>query len=376
MCEKRLNSKKYDDMSWSDYVSNLSPELRRWAVDSTSIYLGMEYDEINAHLIMDLMRHNQSSPVLSNSYDFYSFNNSINMTWFDQWKEQLRENGVVFHMHNDIQEIVVDDNNAIKEIIVKDTWWNKKHVVSGDVFINGLSIENLGYLYPSTTPELKLQHDDFNKLAERGHQIQTQILYRLNSRINEDKNTVYILPDTPWFLMTRHEGSLWNLKDCDILSAGIGIWNKPGLNGKCAINCSPEELAKECWEQMLKFDIPLPVNMPEWDIWNNFEYSEEDEKIWTWEPKFSNNVGTLHIRPETKDKHIQNLYHATAYTHTSMNIFNMESAAEAGLKAAKTISNTDIIVNTSYKPNLFFKFIQWVDNLVLKISSSFQSLVK
>ena len=358
MCEERLNSKYYDDTTWSEYTSHFSDTMRRWAVDSTSIYLGMEYDEINAHLIMDLLRHNQTSSLMSDKWDFYSFDQSINDVWFNPWKEYLRENGVKFHMHHDIQEIVYNSiNNEISYIIIKDTWWNNRKKVVADIFVNGLSAESLGYL---------TVRDKYKQLAILGHQIQTQILYRLPYRINEKFNTVYILPDTPWFLMTRHEGSLWELDDEDILSTGIGIWNKPGLNGKCAINCSPQELAEECWSQMLEFDTPIPMNLPEWDIWNNFQYSKEEEKLWTWEPKFSNNIGTLDLRPHNQDDIIKNLYHSTAYTRTSMNIFNMESGAEAGIRTAKIISESDVDVNTSYKPNLFFRIMQWFDSILFK----------
>ena len=360
MCEERFTSDKYDDLSWKDYVSHLSKSMQRWAVDSTSIYLGMEYDEINAHLIMDLMRHNQNSPLLSSQYDFYAFDNSINVVWFDPWKQQLKEQGVHFHMHHDVLELE-HDNGKITNIITKDNWWNKRKEIKPDIVINGLPPESLGFLYP-------IEYcDKFDKLSESGHQIQTQILYRIDHRINEPKNTVYILPDTPWFLMARHEGSLWNLQDRDLLSTGIGIWNQPGLNGKCAINCSPQELAEECWAQMLKYNVPFPENMPEWDIWNNFQYSEDEEKIWTWEPKFSNNIGTLRLRPGNKDEILSNLYHATAYTKTSMNIFNMESACEAGVETAKIISGSDAELRRSYKPNWFFKVLQKIDKFFYKL---------
>jgi uncharacterized protein with NAD-binding domain and iron-sulfur cluster len=357
MCQERLDN-EYDDIKWIDYVSHFSDSMKRWIVDSTSIYLGMEYDEINAHLIIDLVRHNQPPTLLSEDSDFYSFDDSINEVWFNPWKEYLREQGVKFLMHHDIEYVdFTDDKKHINKLIIKDTWWNRKKEVTADIFINGLSAESLGYLTERT---------EYQKLAEIGHQIQTQILYRLPYRINEKRNTVYILPDTPWFLMTRHEGSLWDLKDKDLLSTGIGIWNKPGLNGKTALECSPKELAKECWDQMLEFEVPFPVNLPEWDIWNNFEYSEEEHKIWTWEPKFSNNIGSLKLRPHNKDDQVDNLYHANSYVRTSMNIFNMESGVEAGIETAKLIAGNDAVVYPSYKPRLFFRIIQWFDRQIYK----------
>jgi hypothetical protein len=358
MCQERMEN-EYDDIKWIDYVSHFSTELKRWIVDSTSIYLGMEYDEINAHLIMDLLRHNQASSLLSTDYDFYSFDDSINEVWLNPWKEYLREQGVKFLMHHDIESIEMSqDKTHIQKLIIKDTWWNRKKEIVADIYINGLSVESLGYL---------TNRDDYKHLAQIGHQIQTQILYRLPYRINEKHNTAYILPDTPWFLMVRHEGSLWELKDRDLLSTGIGIWNKPGLNGKTALQCSPSELADECWKQMLQFDVPFPVNLPEWDIWDNFEYSEEDEKLWTWEPKFSNNIGSLKLRPHNKDNIIDNLYHANSYTRSSMNVFNMEAGVEAGVQTAHLIMGTGVEAYPSYKPKGIYRILQWFDRKIYQL---------
>ena len=70
-------------------------------------------------------------------------------------------------------------------------------------------------------------------------------------------------------------------------------------------------------------------------MWPTFKPNEEG-LIDTWEPKFSNNVGTFKLRPNVKTS-IDNLYFATAYTHNSSHIFNMEGACESGLKAVNEI---------------------------------------
>ena len=56
----------------------------------------------------------------------------------------------------------------------------------------------------------------------------------------------------------------------------------------------------------------------------------------TWEPKFSNSVKTWNLRPDINGEY-PNLLHANAYVKTEMNIFCMESAAEAGRRAARKI---------------------------------------
>ena len=81
------------------------------------------------------------------------------------------------------------------------------------------------------------------------------------------------------FLMARHEGTFWKLDNEDYLSVGIGIWNQPGFNGKCAIECSREELALECWNQLQRCDNNLFSTMPNWNIWHSFQVNNETQLL-------------------------------------------------------------------------------------------------
>jgi uncharacterized protein with NAD-binding domain and iron-sulfur cluster len=167
--------------------------------------------------------------------------------------------------------------------------------------------------------------------------------------------------------MVRIEGDLWDTTE-DYLSTGIGMWDTPGhIFGKPAVECTREELAQECWAQIshAKHNLKLPVDIPAWDIWRSFQYDTEKHQMDTWEPKFSNNINTLKFRPDFADKRINNLYHATAYTKTYMNIFNMESAAESGVKAAKLIKGAPI--EPHGRPGLFIRICRWVDRLLFKL---------
>ena len=50
----------------------------------------------------------------------------------------------------------------------------------------------------------------------------------------------------------------------------------------------------------------------------------------TYEPKFSNNVGTLPLRPSIEEATLRNLVHGGAYARTDCNTHHMEAAAEGG----------------------------------------------
>lgn len=325
-------------------MSSYSKEFQRWAVDSTSIYMGMQQNKINTHLMFDLLRHNQKGNFLDDKYDFFSFDGPIHKVWFEPWKNLLEERGVQFFLNHQITKLEYEDH------MLKGIYTFKKKIrnfYQGDIFFNGLDVKSLSYLYPID--------NTFDSLYVNSRQIQTQVLYHLSYRLPETMNTVYIFGDSPWFLMTRHEGSLWDMKDEDYLSCGIGMWNIKGSNGKTALECTPEELALECWIQMREHASHLfQTQLPTWNVWNTFQY--KDGALTTYEPKFSNNVGTLTLRPNTKDDYFYNLFHSTAYTRTTTNIFNMDSAVEAGFQAVNQFIAQDI--QPSYKPKMFFRVMQ------------------
>ena len=361
LCEKNLE--KYDEIKWADCLAGISSDVRKWVLDSTSIYLGMDYANLSAHFIFNMMRREDifcslstslnTSSLINTEHVFYSLDGPMNNILFDNWKRFLEEKGIIFHLNHTVTNIDVKDNK-IKEVTI--THENHSFVVQGDIYVNALCTDQLAALIPTNN----------NKLLDiNGRQVQTQVLYYLPYKLQPvgTDPTILILPDTPWFLMARIEGDLWETKE-DYISTGIGIWDKPGLLGKPAINCTREELATECWLQInnSQHNLKLPENMPKWDIWYSFQFNNEEKKMYTTEPKFSNNINTFAYRPTIKDVNIINLYNATSYTKTKMNIFNMESGVEAGVNAAAYIlSRSDKKYDLNASTNCFFSFCRWID---------------
>lgn len=318
---KRLDN-SHDEILWTDMTKGLSDEALIWFVKSTSIFLGMDTTRLSSQLMLSLMNRmgNIDHAVKSS---FSSFDGPINKVWFDPWVKNLSDSGVNFHFNSDITSIN-DDNIKL----------SSGKVIYADLFINALPIEAWAKLTDSYEARV---------LSALSLQTQTQVLFKFNGRINLKDPSILMFPDSKWCLMARHEGSLWNLQEYDYLSVGIGLWDSKGLCGKDAKNCDKMLLATECWNQMklakglmknLKVNNKslFDMDMPEYNIWNSFEY--DNNKLYTYEPKFSNNVGTLKYRPSIIDSKYSNILHSTAYVKTTTNIFCMESAVEAGKKAA------------------------------------------
>lgn len=195
-------------------------------------------------------------------------------------------------------------------------------------------------------------------MVKFGRQIQCHVLYRIPAKLQLQGPCIIVLPDTEWCIMVRVESSIWRgeweLTDKDLLCTGVGIWHRIGTNGKTAEECTREEIAEEVWKQIHKNDglvgsvalsngqsLSSLSEIPEWDIWKSYVYNNVGKGIDTYEPKFSNSVDTLERRPEVRDNTYSILYHATAYARTEMNVFCMESAAEAGVKAARFITSSE-----------------------------------
>ena len=323
----------------------LSPEAKKWIVDSPSIYMGMKTSNLSAFTMLDLFRQRRhlppkDRPGKDNSH-FFAFDGSIQEVWFNPWVNHLKSKGVVFHMNSNVERVAVDDN-SVRRIIV-----NKKDVWA-DKFINSLSVESWAKVLPSG--ELK---DKYTRLATLGRQIQTQVLYFLPKPLKLRAPSIIILPDTEWCIMIRPESNIWDI-DQEILCTGIGIWDRLGGTasslGKTAEECTREEIADEVWRQVTKSkglmkyiefkdseeNLSDVTETPRWNIWSSYQFNTETKRMDTWEPKFSNSAETWSLRPSISGEY-SNLLHANAYIKTEMNIFCMESAAEAGRRAARKI---------------------------------------
>ncbi len=341
-CMERLRT--YDNIPWKDFMRNLSLEAKKWIVDSPSIYMGMKTSNLSTFTMLDLFRqrsHLESSdrPGKGNSH-FFAFDGSIQKVWFDPWVKHLKENGVIFHMNANVEYICIADREISKVIVTENETMND---VYADKYINSLSVESWAKILPEG-----LLKDKYSELALRGHQIQTQVLYFLPSPLILKAPAIIVLPDTEWCIMIRPESNLWGI-DQELLSTGIGIWDRVGRSGKIAEECTREEIAEEVWRQVtnskglmkyLKFKDGETLadikKLPLWNIWSSYKFNKETGKMDTWEPKFSNSVKTWNLRPDINGEY-PNLLHANAYVKTEMNIFCMESAAEAGRRAARKI---------------------------------------
>lgn len=336
-----------DDVAWHEMLDGLSDEAKKWIVDPPSIYLGMDTSRLSTAVMFNMFRASRDVPELA-ANDFWCFDGPINDVWFEPWVKHLVDASVDIKLNTVIDHVETKQDGSILAVHVKrqDSWSAER--IEADYFINALSPEQAALLLPACAAQGHL-----SRLAELGRQVQTQVLFTVDSPIEWQLPSAVILPDSAWCVMVRPEAPLWEGANelgapdgtQDILSAGIGIWHKPGpLFHKPAKECTHDEIVQEVWYQMhqskgLMDYLSMPKAFTDARIWHSYEFDDISKRFDTWEPKFSNSTGTLALRPDCRvpDAQVPNLFHGAAYAMTEASIYNMESAAEAGTRAAQSL---------------------------------------
>lgn len=308
ICNERLET--YDKILWRDYIYLLSSDVKQYILNLASVYLRMDYKKISVYTIFNLIR--GIKKVKKNDISY------VCDILIKPWKTYLEKSGVKFLLSHKVTKIYyINDLTTISTINIVDKKNNIKKILTSDIFINAMNIKHLSNLYPVNLT--------FNELYQNSKYIDIQVNYLID--FSSYKPTVLILPESKWLLMMQKTS--FGLLVC------IGIYDRPGINGKYATDCNKNELAAECWNQIktAKHDLILH-DMPQYSVYN----SKDAVKI-------SNNINTLYLRPTFIDKKIKNLYHATNYVKNTTNKYNIESACESGSKVANLIINKYILKN-------------------------------
>jgi uncharacterized protein with NAD-binding domain and iron-sulfur cluster len=344
----------YDDVLWSDFVAPLSPGVRRWVTDPASIILGMDIERLSAHTMLEIL-----SPAALDDFQrewhegelvrFSCLDGPMHQMWLEPWRAHLESRGVCFHLETPVQRVRCEGGRVVGVEVEGPAG---VETVAADHYVNALSVEAIARVLDGA-PERRRQ---LQELSELSRQTQVQVLYRLHDKLEHETPTILYFVDSPWQISTRFERSFARDHDGapgadeELLAAGIGIWHRPGVvYGKPARACTREELVEEVWQQMRRAPGLLrsfrtrdgrgleALGYASAGIWHSYGYDPAHGAFCSWEPKFSNNVGTLALRPQVTDGRLENLVHAVAYARTRANIYNMESAAEAGVRAARAI---------------------------------------
>jgi uncharacterized protein with NAD-binding domain and iron-sulfur cluster len=350
----RLND--MDNMTWKEYIdptNKLCHDMKKYIIDIMGPYLGAEPLLVNVPSVAKTLE------------SFKVFNRPISVmrgptseAWFLHWQKHLEAKGVTFHFNDTVTDIRTEGDRVQSAALLDGT------EITGDVFFCSLPIESIANM-----PSLKIE--GMKELAKLGHQLMVGVQLYFDKKIPlPTQNTALYIPNSPWQLVIEPQGSIWNQRYddiADIWSIGLCDPVREGLLiKKPFVECSHEEIKKEVWFQITKSEFGKYLNLDsvqivDHQVWDTYVY--DGKRLSTREPKFSTNKGTYYLRPNNKTK-FGNLHFATAYTKTETDMFEMESAAEAGRQAARTLEKSVRVLPTP-RP-LFFFFYRWFDKKLHK----------
>jgi uncharacterized protein with NAD-binding domain and iron-sulfur cluster len=274
-------------------------------------------------------------------------NGPTNLSWIQPWLNYLIGKGVSYSFESTVQEIECRNGRIVSATV---ECKGETRVVTGDWFISALPVERIAPLITKPMVDIDPALGKLTALA-RNVQWMNGIQFYLNREV-ELTHGHAIFIDSTWALTAVSQRQFW--KDLDfekwgdgktkgILSVDISEWDKPGLNGKKAIDCTREEIAKEVWEQLKKslnvdgqvvlYDADLHYWFLDPDIVDDPDDPTRQSNV---EPLLINRINTWRLRPDAATL-IPNFFLASDYVRTFTDLATMEGANEAARRAVNAI---------------------------------------
>ena len=272
--------------------------------------------------------------------------------WFDPWVAHLSALGVRLHEDTAIAAIETIDN-VIASVTLRD-----RRQARADFYVLAVPLDVVPSLI---TPQLGLLDPALERLRTAPIDSLVSWMVGLQFFLYEDVPLVRghaFYPDAPWGLTSISQPQFW--RDLGLfrrrygpgdvgglISVDIAEWDVPGtFVTKPAKLCTPEEVAKEVWQQLkaglnshgiggIDGDVLRDELLHSWHLDADLDYSRglppaNTARLLVHPP------GSWHLRPEAGTA-IANLALASDYVRTNTDLASMEGANEAGRHAANVI---------------------------------------
>lgn len=272
-------------------------------------------------------------------------NGPTNDVWINPWVEYLAARGVRYERNAKATAVAFADGRIQGVTIARPSGAVK---VTGDAYIFAVPVEDIIDLITPAMIDAEPALDNLSELDDI-----TEWMNGIQLYLREDVKLVHghvIHVDSPWAITSISQAQFW--KDFDwsdygdgqargVISVDISDWERPGLNGKAAKDCTPEEVMREVWEQLkLSFNVSGSVvlkddNLHKWSLDPSLTLRSNGPDL-NEEPLLVNLVNTWRLRPEACTR-IPNMFLAADYVRTHTDLATMEGANEAARRAVNGI---------------------------------------
>ncbi|WP_254762622.1 hydroxysqualene dehydroxylase [Natrinema marinum] len=339
-CEAR-REEELDDVSWWEFIDaeNRSPEFRDRLAFAVQSLVALRPQVGSARTIGSIylqLLFGQLDPTQPTER---VLNAPTSEAWIDPWLAHLESLGVEFRPNTAVGRLE-NDGRRVTGATLADG-----EAIEADEYVLAVPVEVAPELIPTelarNAPEL-----------ERIGRLDTAWMNGIQLYLADDVDLTrghQVYADAPWALTSISQRQFWTGYDLEehgpdevegVLSVIASDWDTPGIVfGKPARECTPEEIATEIWEQ-LKNHLNGPdqrlrdEHLVDWFL--DPAIVETEGGVENRSPLLINTVGSLRNRPPA-DVAVENLTVASDYVRTNADLASMESANEAGRRAANAV---------------------------------------
>ena len=276
-------------------------------------------------------------------------NAPTNEAWIDPWLIHLKKLGVRFHVGYDVNRLEMRRGRVLT---AKATRRKRRRTIEADWFVCAMPVERARKLWSPAV----LRRDESLKLMDDLYvDWMNGIQYYLTKPFHVVRGHL-AFADAPWALTALTQGQFWGHRDferdygdgtvVDSFSVDISDWDTPGMfNGKTAKVCTPDEVAKEVFEQIKAHlndngeDILTDDMVHSWFLDPAIRWHPKRGRNTNDDPLLVNTIGSWQKRPTPRTE-IPNLFLAGDYVQTDLDLATMEGANESGREAVNQLLDT------------------------------------
>lgn len=363
-CEER-RFREFEEESWWDFsgARARSRSYQKFLADGlTRTLVAAKATEMSArtggYILLQLL----SNLTKVGKHVDRVLNGPTSEVWLSPWVRYLQSLGVDFRCDTRVIHIECS-GNRIDSIRTRTpashTAGGPSHDHEFDYYVVALPLEILvpevaAVRDPSwgpdlLTPEMIKADPGLGEL----HNLETRWMNGVMFYLRKDApighgHTIYI--DSEWALTSISQQQFWPDVDLSrrgdgrskgILSVDVSDWTAPGTNGKAAMHCNQQEIAREVWTQLRehlnddRVGELVDGEQPPAFIDPAIEWPNPNRTA-NLEPLLINTPGSWKWRPEAVTG-VENMFLAGDYVRTYTDLATMEGANEAGRRAVNGI---------------------------------------
>ncbi|HKN90981.1 MAG TPA: FAD-dependent oxidoreductase [Acidimicrobiia bacterium] len=264
--------------------------------------------------------------------------------WIDPWRGWIESLGGDYRTGVEVKQIRCDGGRITGVVAERD---GRAELFQADHYVCALPVERVA---PLITPQVLAADPSLESITALSSNVEWMngVQFYLGRDVPMLHGHVIHI-DSEWALTSISQVQFWRKEMFDryigdvefngIVSVDISDWTAPGLNGRCAVDCTPEEVAAEAWEELKRsvnaggVDVLSDKDLCGWfldpDIGPDPAHTGRLQNL---EPLLVNYVDTWRLRPEAVTG-IPNLFLASDYIRTHTDLATMEAANEAARRA-------------------------------------------